>query len=163
MKTTLLTPVGYLIFEEEEGFIIKIEFLNEDNENYKNNIKINDSSPVLDWAKKEMKEYFELKRKSFTFPFKNKGTEFREKVWQALSEIPYGETISYKQLAVNIGNPKAVRAVGGANNKNNLTIVVPCHRVIGSDDSLVGYGGGLWRKEWLLAHEKKKLEPATKL
>lgn len=104
---------------------------------------------------REFDEYFSGKRKTFDFPIKQNGTPFQEKVWDKLLEIPYGKTISYLQLSKNLGNPKAIRAVGTANGRNNLNIVVPCHRVIGSDGSLTGYGGGLWRKQWLLEHENK--------
>jgi methylated-DNA-[protein]-cysteine S-methyltransferase len=85
------------------------------------------------------------------------GTDFQKKVWRRLIKIPFGKTVSYKDIAVRIGNIRAVRAVGNANNKNSIAIIVPCHRVIGSNGSLVGYGGGLWRKKWLLKHEKNLL------
>lgn len=103
----------------------------------------------------ELKEYFEGKRKCFDLPVKAEGTEFQTKVWNELTEIPYGETISYGEIAKRIGNPKASRAVGGANNKNPIIIVIPCHRVIGANGSLVGYGGGIEVKKKLLELEKK--------
>lgn len=102
----------------------------------------------------QLKEYFEGKRKTFDLEFDISGTAFREKVWKELTNIPFGETISYKELAKRIGNNKAIRAVGGANNKNPIGIVIPCHRVIGADGSLVGYARGLDRKKWLLDFEK---------
>jgi AraC family transcriptional regulator, regulatory protein of adaptative response / methylated-DNA-[protein]-cysteine methyltransferase len=105
--------------------------------------------------KKQLSEYFEGKRKQFTFPLKTFGTEFQKKAWDALLTIPYGKTRSYKQQAKIINHPKAVRAVGTANGCNRIAIVIPCHRVIGENGKLTGYGGGLWRKQWLLNHEKK--------
>lgn len=103
----------------------------------------------------QIMEYFEGKRRIFTFPYELRGTEFQKKVWQTLCDIPYGETRTYKEIAVAVGNPKACRAVGMANNKNPIAIAVPCHRVIGADGKLVGYAGGLDMKEALLALEQK--------
>ena len=104
----------------------------------------------------QLKEYFSGTRKSFDLPLEMNGTEFQLKVWNELCNIPYGETRSYKDIAEKIGNPKAVRAVGGANNKNKLMIVVPCHRVIGANDSLTGYAGGIEVKKKLLELEQSK-------
>ena len=101
----------------------------------------------------QLDEYFQGKRKDFSLPILFDGTLFQKKVWQALTKIPYGQTVTYKDIAVKIGNPKAVRAVGNANNRNPLGIVVPCHRVIGTNGKLVGYGGGLDMKEKLLKLE----------
>ncbi len=103
---------------------------------------------------KQLDEYFKGERKSFTVRCILSGTPFQKKVMTALAEVPYGATITYAELAERIGNKKAVRAVGGANRKNRLPIIYPCHRVIGSDGSLTGYASGLWRKKWLLEHEK---------
>ncbi|MCK4538652.1 MAG: methylated-DNA--[protein]-cysteine S-methyltransferase, partial [Candidatus Krumholzibacteria bacterium] len=108
----------------------------------------------LDHVQSEMQEYFAGKRKSFSVPLHTPGTDFQNSVWKILQEIPYGETRSYKQQAIAIGNPKAVRAVASANGYNRVGIIIPCHRVIGSDGSLTGYGGGLHRKRWLLDLEK---------
>ena len=108
---------------------------------------------VLQQAVTELQEYFEGKRTDFTFKINPEGTPFQQKVWQGLLEIPFGKTMSYLQLAQKLGDVKAIRAVASANGKNPLWIVVPCHRVIGTDGSLTGYAGGLWRKKWLLAHE----------
>lgn len=115
------------------------------------------SNPLLDQTQKELEEYFSWKRKSFTIPLSPTGTVFQKKAWEALTEIPYGETRSYKEEAIIAGNPKAVRAIGGANNKNPIVIIIPCHRVIGADGNLVGYGGGIERKIWLLEHEKTSI------
>ncbi|WP_203248306.1 methylated-DNA--[protein]-cysteine S-methyltransferase [Sporosarcina beigongshangi] len=112
----------------------------------------------------QLDEYFKGKRHVFTFPYHFEGTEFQKTVWNALTTIPYAHTGSYKDIAVSINNEKAVRAVGTANGKNKLSIVIPCHRIIGADGKLTGYAGGLWRKEWLLEHErlfKKKLGEAV--
>ncbi|MEN8799249.1 MAG: methylated-DNA--[protein]-cysteine S-methyltransferase [Flavobacteriaceae bacterium] len=104
-------------------------------------------------ATKQLREYFDGNRTEFSFKTNPKGTEFQQKVWKALIEIPYGKTISYLELSRRLGDEKAIRAVAAANGKNPLWIVVPCHRVIGSDGSLTGYAGGLHRKKWLLNHE----------
>lgn len=101
----------------------------------------------------QLQEYFEGKRTDFSFKLNPKGTEFQQKVWQELLNIPFGKTISYLDLSKKLGDVKAIRAVASANGKNPLWIVVPCHRVIGTDGSLIGYAGGLWRKKWLLEHE----------
>jgi methylated-DNA-[protein]-cysteine S-methyltransferase len=101
----------------------------------------------------QLQEYFAGTRKTFDFKLNPSGTEFQQKVWQELLNIPYGKTTSYLGLSKKLGDVKAIRAVASANGKNPLWIVVPCHRVIGSDGSLTGYAGGLWRKQWLLEHE----------
>ncbi len=103
----------------------------------------------------QINEYFAQKRKTFDLPIDLYGSEFQKQVWEGLREIPYGETYSYKDVATMIGSPKAVRAIGNANNKNPLPIVIPCHRVIGSNGSLVGYGGGLDKKEILINLEQQ--------
>ena len=102
----------------------------------------------------QLDQYFKGQRKEFSLNLIITGTDFQKRVYEELIKVPYGETASYKDIAVAVGSEKAVRAVGGANNKNKHSIVVPCHRIIGSNGSLVGYGGGLWRKEWLLEHER---------
>lgn len=104
-------------------------------------------------AAKQLEEYFEGKRQVFNLKLAPEGTEFQKKVWKALLEIPYGKTMSYLELSKKLGDVKAIRAVAAANGKNPLWIVIPCHRVIGSDGSLTGYAGGLHRKKWLLDHE----------
>ena len=108
---------------------------------------------VLQEAVLQLQDYFEKKRTSFDFKINLKGTEFQQKVWKGLLEIPFGKTMSYMELSKNMGDAKAIRAVASANGKNPLWIVVPCHRVIGADGSLTGYAGGLWRKKWLLEYE----------
>jgi methylated-DNA-[protein]-cysteine S-methyltransferase len=108
---------------------------------------------VLQEAVFQLSDYFEGKRTDFNFRLNPKGTKFQQKVWKALLEIPFGKTVSYMDLSKKIGDVKAIRAVASANGRNPLWIVVPCHRVIGTDGSLTGYAGGLWRKKWLLEHE----------
>jgi AraC family transcriptional regulator of adaptative response/methylated-DNA-[protein]-cysteine methyltransferase len=112
--------------------------------------------PVLDQAEREVGEYFDGLRKTFTLPVAPRGSEFQRRVWEALMQIPAGETRSYADIAKQIGAPKAMRAVARANGDNFRGIVIPCHRVIGSDGSLTGYGGGLARKRWLLNHERSQ-------
>ena len=105
---------------------------------------------------RQLDEYFKGKRRKFAVDLLLQGTDFQKTVWRQLEKIPYGKTASYREIAVTIGKPNAYRAVGNANGKNPLAIIIPCHRVIGSNGDLVGYGGGLWRKEWLLKHERSR-------
>lgn len=121
----------------------KVEHINEKNE----------CSPLSDRVFLQIREYLDGKRKSFDFPYEFYGTEFQKKVWNALCNIPYGKTCTYKDIAIAIGNPKACRAVGMANNKNPISIAVPCHRVIGANGKLVGYAGGLEMKKALIELE----------
>jgi O-6-methylguanine DNA methyltransferase len=115
------------------------------------------SSPVLEQTTRELEEYFAGTRTRFNVPLLTIGSDFQRRVWQALTEIPYGETRSYAQMASTVGRANAVRALGRANGQNCMAIVIPCHRVVGSDGALTGYGGGLWRKRWLLDHERQSL------
>ena len=108
---------------------------------------------VVEAALRQVREYFLGTRRAFDLPMVLHGTDFQRLVWQQLLTIPYGHTVSYQGIANALGKPKAVRAVGAANGQNPIAIVVPCHRVVGSNGKLTGYGGGLWRKEWLLRHE----------
>jgi methylated-DNA-[protein]-cysteine S-methyltransferase len=101
----------------------------------------------------QIAEYFDKKRTQFTLKLNPLGTDFQKRVWEQLLKIPYGKTTTYLQMAKNLGDPKCIRAAASANGKNALWIIVPCHRVIGSDGSLTGYAGGIWRKQWLLEHE----------
>lgn len=113
----------------------------------------NEHSPLSDLAFDQVREYLKGDRRTFDFPYKLHGTEFQQKVWDALCQIPYGETRTYKDVATMVGNPRASRAVGMANNKNPLMVVVPCHRVVGANGKLVGYAGGLDMKKSLLELE----------
>ncbi len=103
---------------------------------------------------RQLDEYFKGRRKKFSVPLVLIGTDFQKAVWRQLKKIPFGQTASYGDVARAIGRPRAFRAVGNANNKNPIPLIIPCHRVIGSDGKLVGFGGGIWRKRWLLDHEK---------
>jgi methylated-DNA-[protein]-cysteine S-methyltransferase len=111
--------------------------------------------PLAIQATEQLIQYFHGDRRIFELPLYQKGTEFQEKVWNELMNIPFGKTISYIELSRHLGDPKVIRAASSANGKNNLAIIVPCHRVIGAKGELVGYGGGLPRKKWLLNHENK--------
>ncbi|MBL0356810.1 MAG: methylated-DNA--[protein]-cysteine S-methyltransferase [Chitinophagaceae bacterium] len=111
--------------------------------------------PLIQQCILQLQEYFEGKRKTFDLPLQQKGSAFQQNVWAQLLNISYGKTISYLELSKRVGDVKAIRAVGTANGKNQLAIIIPCHRVIGSDGSLTGYAGELWRKKWLLEHEGK--------
>jgi len=147
METTYIkTPLGITkIIGDENG--ISVISVSDDGQV---SIKI---PVVLLEAVSQLKDYFEGKRSDFTFKLNPSGTEFQQKVWKGLLEIPFGKTMSYMELSKKLGDVKAIRAVASANGKNPLWIVVPCHRVIGTDGSLTGYAGGLWRKKWLLEHE----------
>ena len=120
-----------------------------------------DSNAVLDEALQQLTEYFAGERHDFDVPLAPAGSEFQQSVWHELETIPFGQTVAYSDIARAIGRPKACRAVGGANNKNPIPIIIPCHRIIGANGSLTGYGSGLWRKAWLLKLEKVKVVKDT--
>ncbi|HTL82813.1 MAG TPA: methylated-DNA--[protein]-cysteine S-methyltransferase [Bacteroidia bacterium] len=142
------SPIGKIEIVGDENFIHEVEFRS-------NAVDPIEKAPeLLQRAKKQLEEYFAGERKNFQLPLQQQGTEFQQKVWNELCRIPYGKTISYLELAQRLGDEKVIRAAGTANGKNKIAIIVPCHRVIGSDGSLTGYAGGLHRKEWLLRHEK---------
>jgi methylated-DNA-[protein]-cysteine S-methyltransferase len=141
------TPVGFAHITADDNFITKISIRDEVHEAKPV------TSPVLNEAIKQLDEYFAGERKVFDLPINQPGTDFQQRVWRHLLQIKYGVTISYAQMSNQMNSPLAIRAIAAANGKNNLWIVVPCHRVIGSDGSLTGYAGGLWRKQWLLDHE----------
>ena len=143
---TYETILGSVTFVEENGTLLAVT-------THRSYEGICQETPLIKEACRQLSEYLKGERKTFDLPLNPKGTDFQKRVWRALCDIPYGETRSYKQIAEAIGNPKAVRAVGMANNRNPITIVVPCHRVIGADGKLVGYGGGLEMKEFLLRLE----------
>lgn len=143
------SPIGILKLVCTQEYLEAISFTNERKEDSV------DLSPVLSTCIEQLDQYFRGKRENFDIPINfTCGTPFQQNIWKALQHVGYGETKSYKDIATCIGNPKAVRAVGGANNKNPIVIVIPCHRVIGSNGKLVGFAGGLEKKEWLLTHEK---------
>ena len=147
------TKIGRIVIEENGIAITKLEFINKE---MQEEIIQENETELLQEAIKQLNEYLDGKRSCFDLPLEPKGTEFQKKVWNALKEIPCGETRSYGEIAKIIGNEKASRAVGMANNKNPIAIIVPCHRVIGANGKLVGYAGGLDIKEKLLNLEKKK-------
>ena len=144
---TYETILGSVTFVEEDGALLAVT-------THRSYEGICQETPLIKEACRQLSEYLKGERKTFDLPLNPKGTDFQKCVWRALCDIPYGETRTYKQIAEAIGNPKAVRAVGMANNRNPITIIVPCHRVIGANGKLVGYGGGLEMKEFLLRLEK---------
>lgn len=143
--------IGLIKITTDDDYVLSCEFV--DHKDTKAN-----ENELSKEVKKQLKEYFMGKRLEFDLPLKLEGTPFQIHVWNALCSIPYGKTVSYKQIAEAIGNPKAVRSVGNANNKNKLAILIPCHRVIGANNKIVGYAGGIFRKQVLLDHEKSVLE-----
>lgn len=149
MKRTRIvdSPVGLLRLVAEDGALTGLYFGGE--------ACANDEDEILDRAEAQLKEYFAGERRAFDLPLRPKGTPFQLADWKALEQIPYGETVSYGDIARAIGKPKACRAVGMANHSNPISIIVPCHRVIGKSGRLTGYGGGLEAKKWLLEHEQK--------
>ncbi|MDD2568542.1 MAG: methylated-DNA--[protein]-cysteine S-methyltransferase [Clostridia bacterium] len=142
-------PIGIIGIAEKNNSITNIYF-----GDYHIEDAIIKETPILDKAALELKEYFGGKRKAFDLSFEVLGTEFMQKVWYSLCDIPYAETRSYKDIAISVGNPNASRAVGRANNRNRIAIIIPCHRVIGSNNTLMGYGGGIEIKQYLLDLEK---------
>lgn len=146
------SPIGTLRLSGNDSGIESILYVNEEAEETQ-------VPHCLQACIQQLDEYFQGKRTGFDLRLTPKGTEFQLAIWKLLREIPYGETISYLELSKRWGDTKAIRAVGHANGQNKLNIVIPCHRVIGSNQKLIGYGGGLWRKEWLLKHEASQLMP----
>lgn len=144
------TKLGSVTIVEEDGALLAIT-------THRTYEGIKQETPLINKAYRQLSEYLLGERKRFDLPLNPQGTVFQQQVWKALCDIPYGETRSYKQIAEAIGNPKAVRAVGMANNRNPLLIVVPCHRVIGANGKLVGYAAGIEKKEFLLKLEKSLL------
>jgi methylated-DNA-[protein]-cysteine S-methyltransferase len=148
------SPVGPLLIEAMDDAITALLFKEEkDIRQLTSNATANNK--LINNCIQQLNEYFDGTRRQFNFPFQQNGTDFQLKIWSALTQIPYGQTISYIELSKRTGDAKAIRAVGTTNGKNQLSIIVPCHRVIGSNGTLTGYGGGLWRKQWLLEHEAK--------
>lgn len=141
------TPLGKMEIAAADDAVLSILFCDKLN-------KVNRNG-ITDIAKKQVLQYFDGDRREFDMPMRLQGTPFQQSVWRALTNVPYAETCSYAEIATNINNRKAVRAVGAANGKNPMTIVVPCHRIVGSNGSLTGYAFGLEHKAWLLEHEIK--------
>jgi len=141
------TPLGFAKLEGDENGVSSLTVLN-------NDVATSITIPeVLADAVSQLNEYFKGERKTFSLKLNPEGTDFQKRVWGALLTIPFGKTTSYLQLSKDLGDVKAIRAVASANGRNPLWIIVPCHRVIGTDGSLTGYAGGLQRKQWLLEHE----------
>lgn len=144
------SPIGWMQITGNEAGITGLDFIQEPED------KEEEAVPqLLKWCRQELHEYFEGKRFQFTIPLQVGGTAFQQDVWKALIEIPYGKTASYKDIAAGVQRPKAVRAVGSANHNNKIAIIIPCHRVVGTNGKLVGYAGGLDKKQWLLEHEQR--------
>lgn len=152
--TTIASPIGELLLTSDDvgltGLFMEIHRHGPE----RSDDWIRDDSRFVD-VQRQLDEYFAGTRRNFDLPLHPHGTDFQQRVWQSLRAIPYAATCSYSDIATSIGNPKGVRAVGLANGRNPISIIVPCHRVIGSDGSLTGYGGGIERKQWLLAHEQR--------
>ena len=149
-RKTIQSPIGSLTLVEEDGALVQLSF-----DGYTVLESEEVDSPLLREAERQLASYFAGQLQVFSLPLCTRGTPFQEKVWCALQKIPYGETRTYGELAAMIGQPTAARAVGGANHRNPLAIIIPCHRVVAAHGGLGGYGGGLDKKQWLLALEKK--------
>ncbi|MCD4747489.1 MAG: methylated-DNA--[protein]-cysteine S-methyltransferase [Bacteroidales bacterium] len=147
-KAFYKSPIGYLEIAGTENGIYSVSFRNEAEE-------IKDIPKFLQNCVKQLDEYFNGKRKEFDIKLDIQGTSFQKQVWNELIKIPFGKTSTYLEIAKKIKNPKAVRAVGNANRNNKIGIVIPCHRVIGTNGKLTGFAAGIWRKEWLIKHENK--------
>jgi methylated-DNA-[protein]-cysteine S-methyltransferase len=145
------SPVGTLEIDASERGISSLYFLDK-------TIAATRPAGPLKACFAQLKEYFEGNRRLFSLDIDLQGTDFQKKVWNELLKIPFGETISYRELSRRVGDVKAIRAVGSANGRNPVSIIVPCHRVIGSNGKLTGYGGGLWRKRWLLEFERSLVQ-----
>ncbi len=147
------SPIGIVKITADENFVTELVFTEEETAVSSDNNAIH--SLPLQQCGQQLDEFFNGKRKHFTIPVKQAGTAFQQKVWNELTVIPFGKTVSYLQLSKQLGDAKAIRAVAASNGKNKVSIIVPCHRVVGSNQSLVGYAWGNWRKQWLLEHEAK--------
>lgn len=154
-KTLYASPVGELMITSDGKAITSILFTETGKEGNGFMTDVRPLPEVIQHCVQQLDEYFAGTRRVFEITIAQQGTPFQQSVWKALCEIPYGVTWSYLSLARRIGNEKSIRAVGTTNGKNQISIIVPCHRVIGADGSLTGYGGGLWRKKWLLEHEQR--------
>lgn len=154
--TTLEAPFGPLTLVADDSAVVGVSWEGDSPRNPE--VRVVDGAaahPMLLRAARELEEYFDGTRRHFDVPVDLSGTAFQRQAWKVLCGIPYGATISYGEQARRLGNPNAVRAVGGANGRNPVGIIVPCHRVIGADGSLTGFGGGLHVKQWLLDHERR--------
>lgn len=143
------SPIGFLEICGTNDLISSLYFIDGETSG------TSQSNSYLENCVKQLDEYFVGNRKEFGLNLEPKGTPFQKKVWNKLMDVPFGKTQSYMELSKKLGDEKAIRAVANANGQNEISIIIPCHRIIGSDGSLTGYGGGLWRKKWLLEHEQK--------
>lgn len=146
------SPLGHILIVVLEQKLVMVEFADA---NMAFDGVRNPNNETIKLCKQQLHEYFDGKRKYFNLPVEISGTQTQVESWKYLQQIPYGQTVSYQDEAIGIGNKAAVRPVANANGKNKIAIIIPCHRVIGKNGKLTGYGGGLWRKEWLLTHESK--------
>jgi methylated-DNA-[protein]-cysteine S-methyltransferase len=156
-STYYQSPLGLLRIGGTETYITEITFIDNLEDAAGNGSLKGPVTPIVIQCIEQLIQYFQGQRRIFDFPVYQAGTEFQQRVWSELGAIPFGKTISYLELSRRLGDTKTIRAAASANGKNNIVIVIPCHRVIGSKRDLVGYGGGLWRKKWLLDHETKIL------
>jgi methylated-DNA-[protein]-cysteine S-methyltransferase len=154
-RTYYASPLGAIQISCNDTCITQVHFLHKDEVATAGDDVQTGAPPVLQQCLDQLIEYFQGQRKNFEIPVYQEGTGFQQRVWNELLNIPFGKTISYLTLAKRLGDPKAIRAAAATNGKNNIAIIVPCHRVIGSNNDLVGYGSGLWRKKWLLDMETK--------
>ncbi len=160
--TRIASPIGEILLVAEGGTLCGLYMKLETGWLPRTDLGIRDDG-ILSEARRQLAEYFAGTRRDFDLELKMQGTEFQRRVWDALVEIPFGETRTYGQQARRIGLPDAPRAVGAANGQNPISIIVPCHRVIGANGALTGYGGGIERKKWLLAHEQAMASPQRSL
>src|SRR5450432_3151220 len=149
------SPIGIIKIKISGSHVNELIYVNDESEISSETIELAEDKKILQKCIAQFDEYFSGRRNIFELPVEQEGTVFQQKVWNELIKIPFGKTISYLQLAQRLGDVKSIRAAASANGRNKLNIIVPCHRVIGSDGSLTGYGGGLPRKKWLLDHENK--------
>jgi methylated-DNA-[protein]-cysteine S-methyltransferase len=147
-QISITSPLGFLVLKSNEDSVTEISFS-------ENELAEQHSCEVLEKCKTQLDHYFSGKLMNFDLPLAPEGTDFQQKVWSELLKIPYGETITYMDLAIRLGDSKVIRAAGTANGKNPIAIVIPCHRVIGAGNKLTGYAGGIWRKKMLLELEMK--------
>jgi methylated-DNA-[protein]-cysteine S-methyltransferase len=150
VRASYRSPIGVIEVAGTELGILSLDFVDGAK------ARVGQAAAVLAACLEQIDEYFRGRRKVFTLALDLRGTDFQKAVWRELLKVSFGKTTSYGAIARALGNGQAMRAVGGANRRNPVSIIVPCHRIVGADGSLTGYGGGLWRKEWLLAHERKQ-------
>ena len=144
------SPIGLIKIGGTDALITELSFIDNSEQMVYGEPSVSDS---IHYCTEQLIEYFSGRRKSFHVPISQEGTDFQKKVWNELTEVEFGKTASYLDIAKRLGDPKCIRAAANANGKNKIAIIIPCHRIIGTDKSLTGYSGGMWRKKWLLQHE----------